>query len=460
MARVVGAWGSVRELRTGFQARIPGVASSTGKRETLGVYASKAEAQRALRRAEGAWEAHEEIPTRRSASGLREIARRRGELTLADACDAYITEAQAKKWNFTRYADTNRSLVKRHIRSAPVGDQFVSLVSAGQVRSLLDGILDKGLSRSQALQTRALLSQVYKWLIETDRVGRVRVSPVLGVQVRSRGKGAGVQSARREPFLPSSVTALATVANAVNAYPVAKHHQARFSMSTTEFKALVRTLLFGGLRPEEALSLTVESVQPTGVWVAEVLVRDLEAHDWVKEAPKSGGKGHLVPLPPVTLKMLHELKAVRGEGLLWPARKRGSDVRTRAHSVPVAPWGRVRDAAGMGVDPTRKEVDWRAGLQVKDLRATCASMLAAIGVTMVEARAHLGHAADGATTSKHYLRPLEIPQLRVLATKVNGGIAVRLAAAEKVIDKAAPKTAPKAVSEAVLGVKGHGKGTA
>lgn len=457
---MVGAWGSVRELRTGFQARIPGVASSSGKREAIGVYPTKAEAQRALRRAEAAWEAHEEIPTHRSASGLREVARRRGELTLADACDAYITEARSKQWMFARYADTNRSLVKRHIRASLVGDQFVSLVSTGQVRSLIDGILDKGLSRSQALQTKALLSQVYKWLIETDRAGRVRVSPVAGVRVRSRGKGAGTQSARREPFLPASVTALAIVANAVNAYPDGKPGQARYSMGTTEFTALVRTLLFGGLRPEEALSLTVDSVQPAGVWVAEVLVRDLEAHDWVAEAPKSGGRGHLVPLPPVTLKMLHELKAARGEGLLWPARKRGSDVPTRAHSVAIAPWGRVRDAAGMGPDPGRKEVDWRAGLQVKDLRATCASMLAAIGVTMPEARAHLGHAADGLTTTKHYLRPLEIPELRVLATKVNGGIAIRLAAAEKVIDKAAPKTAPKAVSGAPLGVKGHGKGTA
>jgi len=382
---------------------------------------------------------------------LREVERRRGALTLTEACDAYIAEAQAKNWLHARSVSTNRSLVKRHIRASPVGDQFVTLVSTGQIRSLIDGILDKGLSRSQALQTKALLSQVFRWLIETDRAGRVRVSPVLGVRVRSRGKGAGVQSARREPFLPSSIKALATIANAVNAYPVDKHRQARFSMTTTEFTALVRTLLFGGLRPEEALSLTVESVQPTGVWVAEVLVRDLETHDWVKEAPKSGGRGHLVPLPPETLKMLQELKAKRGDGLLWPARKRGSDVRTRAHSVPIAPWGRVRGAAGMGPDPARKEADWRMGFQVKDLRATCASMLAAIGVKMPEARAHLGHAAAGLTTTKHYLRPLEIPELRVLATKVDGGIAVRLAAAEKVIDKAA--------RDVEKDVKGHGKGT-
>lgn len=436
MARTAGQWGSVRQLKRGWQARIPAAASETDEREAIGVYPTKAEAVRALRRAEAAWEAHEPIPTRRSASGLREVARRRHVPTLTEACDAYIVEARASGWMFARYADTNRSLVDRHIRVSPVGAVHVTLVSPGQIRTLLDGILDRGLSQSQALQTRALLSQTFKWLIESNRVTGLHGSPVASVRVRSRGKGAGSASMRREPFLPSSVKALATVAHAVGAYPEVTPLQARYSMGTTEFASLIRTLLFGGLRPEEALSLTTESVQPAGVWVDAVLVRDLVAHAWVSEPPKSGGRGHLVPLPPTTLKMLQDLATTRGQGLLWPARKRGSDELTRAHTVPRAPWDRVRTAAGMGTDPTRKEVDWRLGMQAKDLRATCASMLAAIGVTLPEARTHLGHSTDGVTTTKHYMRPLEIPELRVLATRVHGGIVDRLAAAEKVIDKA------------------------
>jgi len=424
----------------------------TGKRETIGVYATRAEAVRALRRAEAAWHARETIPTNRSAAGLREVARRRGELTLTAACDAYIAEARSKQWMFARYADTNRSLVKRHIKTSPVGDQFVTLVSAGQIRSLIDGILDKGLSRSQALQTKALLSQVYRWLIETDRAGRVRVSPVVGVRVRSRGKGAGVAVARREPFLPSSLESLAAIAHVVNAYhPQLKSGGAPSSMTATSFAALVRTLLFGGLRPEEALSLTVAAVRPTGVWVGEVLVIDAVSKGWVLEPPKSGGHGHLVVLPPVTLRMVRDVAAARGTGLLWPPRNRGSDGDpVRAYSVPVKPWGRVRAAAGMGPDAAR-EPQWAGGMQVKDLRAVCASLLAAVGATMPETRAHLGHASDGVTTTRHYLRPLDITALRVIATRVEGGIVERLTAAERVIDEAA--------KSANFGAIGQGKGT-
>ena len=449
MAKPVGAWGSVRQLKTGFQARLPKFTSPDGNRRPIGVFTTKAEAYRQLRRAEAAWDAREAIPGRLSVSAMREAARKAGVPTLSVACTDYIAVAKTNGWMFTRYADTNRSLVKRLIQPLPVGNEYVTMISKAQIRDLLDEILNKGLSRSQALQTKALLSQVFRWLIETEVVMGLTESPVEGVKIRSRGKGAGVQTARREPFLPVSVEALGAIANVVNAYPDLKHNHGRYSMTATEFKALIRTLLFGGLRPEEVLSLTAESVHPDGVWVAEVLVRDLEAGEWVKEPPKSGGVGHLVPLPPVTLAMLNDLRISRGTGLLWPTRKRGSDDPTRAHDVPTRPWGRVREAAGMGPDPKRKEVSWRTGLQVKDLRATCASMLAAIGVTLPEARAHLGHAADGATTSKHYLRALEIPQLRELATTVNGGIAARLKAAEEVIDTAFQASTPPVCGQAV-----------
>jgi integrase len=453
MPRRAGAWGSVRHLKTGYQARIPAVASATHERETIGVYPTKAEADRALRRAEAAFEAKETIPTRRSASGLREVARRRGVPTLTEACDAYISEAQSKGWMFTRYADTNRSLNHRHIRDTPAGQEFVTLVSQGQVRALLDGILEKGLSRSQALQTKALLAKTFERLIEEGQVEGLRRSPVTGARVRSREKGAGSQTPRREPFLPSSLASLVAIAHVVNAYPPqTKGGGAPYSMTTTDFAALVRTLLFGGLRPEEALSLTAQSVRPSGVWVGEVLVIDVVAKGWVLEPPKSGGHGHLVPLPPVTLGMVRDLATARGAGLLWPPRgsKPGDNVR-RAHSVPIGPWGRVRAAAGMGPDAAR-ESQWSGGMQVKDLRAVCASMLAATGVTMPEARAHLGHASDGVTTTRHYMRPLEVPEIRVVASRVEGGIVERLTAAERVIDDAAMR--------AHFGVIGQGKGMA
>ena len=78
-------------------------------------------------------------------------------------------------------------------------------------------------------------------------------------------------------------------------------------------------------------------------------------------------------------------------------------------------------------------------------------MLAAVGVTMPEARAHLGHASDGVTTTRHYMRPLDVMDIRVVATRVEGGIVERLTAVEWVIDEAAKK--------ANFELKGQGKGT-
>lgn len=308
-----------RRLKTGYQARIPAAASTSDEREAIGIYPSKADALRALRRAEAAWEARETIPTRRSPSGLREVARRRSVPKLTEACHAHIAEAQTKSWIFTRSADTNRSLNHRH----------------------------------------------------------------------------------REPFLPSSLESFAAITHVVDAYPPQGNGGAPYSMTAFEFAALVRTLLFGGLRPEEVLSLTVASVRPAGVWVGEVLVTDRVSKGWVLEPPKSGGRGHLVALP------------------------------------PVKPWGRVRAAAGLGPDDARAE--WPGGMQLRDLRAVCAGMLAAAGVTMPEARAHLGHTSDGVTTTRHYMRPLDVPEIRVIATRVEGGIVERLTAVEKVIDQAAER---------------------
>lgn len=452
MARRAGAWGSVRKLKTGFQARIPESASPMDRREVIGVYPTRAEAVRALRRAEAAWHASEAIPTKQSASSRREVERRRGVPTLTDACDTYIDEAQLKGWIYTRTADTNRSLNKRHIKGSAAGQEYVTLVTPRQIRALLDGILAKGLSLSQTTQTKALLAKTFERLIEVDTVTGSRGSPVTNIQVRSREKGAGSRALRREPFLPSSLESLAAIAHVVNAYhPQLKSGGAPSSMTATSFAALVRTLLFGGLRPEEALSLTVAAVRPTGVWVGEVLVIDAVSKGWVLEPPKSGGHGHLVVLPPVTLRMVRDVAAARGTGLLWPPRNRGSDGDpVRAYSVPVKPWGRVRAAAGMGPDAAR-EPQWAGGMQVKDLRAVCASLLAAVGATMPETRAHLGHASDGVTTTRHYLRPLDITALRVIATRVEGGIVERLTAAERVIDEAA--------KSANFGAIGQGKGT-
>jgi integrase len=77
----------------------------------------------------------------------------------------------------------------------------------------------------------------------------------------------------------------------------------------------------------------------------------------------------------------------------------------------------------------------RGGMQVKDLRAAHASLLAAIGASPPEAQQQLGHALGTLTTMRHYSRVLEVRELQEVGSRPGmSGMLDRLEAAEEVVD--------------------------
>lgn len=152
---------------------------------------------------------------------------------------------------------------------------------------------------------------------------------------------------------------------------------------------LVRLLICCGQRVQETLRIDGAEI-------------DLDAALWTMPAHKTKGRKHVhvIPLPRQALPILRRLKAKRGDGPLFPARK-GSKSALISHRS-------VNQALGRWLDLESTTV---ADFQSRDLRRTWKSRAHDAGVDRFTRDLIQQHAKHD-TGSKNYDRSDYLPQMR------------------------------------------------
>lgn len=151
--------------------------------------------------------------------------------------------------------------------------------------------------------------------------------------------------------------------------------------ASTGYQIIAYLLFYLGLRPAEALALSIENLRlPDDGWgEAFITVAVTDAGDrWTSEQEKVGltkmGTSRRVPIPPVMVKRLNDWIGERTSGLLVPTR---SD-KTVSQTNLARAFRRASDLSGIKVQPYT-------------LRHVSATVMLGAGVSLGEAARRLGH---------------------------------------------------------------------
>ncbi len=297
---------------------------------------------------------------------------------MASLVKEYIDAGEGQRSRATN-GDYRRTL-KAALQGSPIGQQPARQLARGELRAFLEGIARKTPIRAQP-RPRA-------------RPGGLPVGPARGAD-RTRSDGwSGLQRLRperpRERILADEEIktlwlTLGEIA-ASGSDPVLDNGK---NVPRLVVAGAVRLLLLLGTRRSETLNMR---------W------SDLDEHARTWTVPgmfRKGGRTHVVPLPPLALSILKDLRPVSGKALWVFVGKRGASLANNP-----ARWTElVRKAAGLD-------------FTLHDLRRTCATGCARLGASESTVSRILGHKAIAGTiaVSGIYDRFDRLPEIRAALT--------------------------------------------
>jgi integrase len=283
--------------------------------------------------------------------------------TFQALCETYLTRhAKAKKRS---WAEDERML-RRDVYPA-LGLARAEQVTRSDIVRLLDRITDRG-APVQANRTLALLRKLFNFAVAE---GYLTNSPALGIPARAK------EEARTRTL---AVAELAAFWQAL--------HGPRFDPVTAD---VLRLQLLLGARVREVTGMTRTELAldgPAPVWT-------------LPKARSKGGRDVPRPLPREALGIIRRRLEADGDSRFLFA----SPV-DRARSITArAPARAVQRAAKSGLVP--------AGFTPHDLRRTCRTYLARLGIDETVAKKILGHAAPRSDVTAHvYDRHTYLPEMR------------------------------------------------
>jgi integrase len=261
-------------------------------------------------------------------------AQNRAMMTFGDLAISYINRETPKLAMGTNYARS----VERHLLPA-WRDMPVEELRRRHLTALTDKILDSD-KPAMAFRVHEIAKRIFSWGL--DR-GDVEFSPFAGMRPPVTKKPRD-RVLRREEI--AALWATWTAAG----YP---------------FGALQKFLLLTGQRRGEAAEMTWGEV-------------DLEARTWTIPAARSkSGREMLVPLSDLAVELLEGLPRFEGCGFVFTSRGKR----------PVSGFSKARDIAERDSGVT--------GWRLHDLRRTCRTGLARLGVPEIVAERCLNHAPKG-----------------------------------------------------------------
>jgi integrase len=316
------------------------------------------------------------------ASAKREA---REALTVAVLVRDYIESGSGRRSAATN-GDYRRTL-KAVVEGSPVGQQAARQVTRGELRAFLEGIARR--TPIRANRVLALVRAAFRWGLREELIER---DPTAGLQrPRPERPRERVLSDDESKKLWQTLDQIA----AGTSDPVLSNGK---KAPRLVLAAAVKLLLLLGTRRSETLNMRWADI-------------DERAHTWtVPGMFRKGGRTHVVPLPPLALHILADLRPISGDTPWVFVGKRGASLANNP-----ARWTEVlRNASG--VDFT-----------LHDLRRTCATGCARLGASESTVSRILGHKAVAGTiaVSGIYDRFDRLPEIRsALAAWASSGLSV------------------------------------
>jgi integrase len=303
------------------------------------------------------------------ASARREA---REALTVAGLVKDYIEGGQGRRSAATN-GDYGRTL-KGLIQPSILGPRAAQEVSRVELRAFLEGVARR--TPIRANRVLALIRAAFRWGLREELIER---DPTAGMQ-RPRP-----ERPRERVLADHEVKTLWDALDALAAAPSDPVLETGKRVPRHVVAAAVKLLLLLGTRRGETLNMRWPDI-------------DERAQTWtVPGMFRKGGRTHVVPLPPLALQVLMDLRAVSDE----------------------APWVFVgRRGAPLGSNPSRWTdlVRKACGLDftLHDLRRTCATGCARLGASESTVSRILGHKAITGTiaVSGIYDRFDRLPETR------------------------------------------------
>jgi integrase len=296
----------------------------------------------------------------------------REAITLAKLVRDYITAGEGRRSDATN-GDYRRTL-KGVVEESPLGHQAARQVARGELRAFLEGIARKAPIRAN--RVLALVRAAFRWGLREELIER---DPTAGLQrLRPERPRERVLADEEVKKLWETLDAIA----AGSSDPVLESGK---KAPRLVIAGAVKLLLLLGTRRSETLNMRWSDI-------------DERAQTWtVPGAFRKGGRTHVVPLPPLALRLLTDLRPISGATPWVFVGKRGASLANNPSR-----WSEILRKAS-GLDFT-----------LHDLRRTCATGCARLGASESTVSRILGHKAIAGTiaVSGIYDRFDRLPEIR------------------------------------------------
>jgi integrase len=303
------------------------------------------------------------------AAGKRET---REALTVASLVKEYI-EAGEGRGSAATNGDYRRTL-KATVKGSVIGPQSAQNLARGELRAFLEAIARK--TPIRANRVLALVRAAFRWGLREELIER---DPTAGLQrLRPERPRERVLADEEVKKLWETLDAIA----AGSSDPVLENGK---KAPRLVIAGAVKLLLLLGTRRSETLNMRWSDI-------------DERAQTWtVPGAFRKGGRTHVVPLPPLALRLLTDLRPISGTTPWVFVGKRGASLANNPSR-----WSEILRKAS-GLDFT-----------LHDLRRTCATGCARLGASESTVSRILGHKAIAGTiaVSGIYDRFDRLPEIR------------------------------------------------
>jgi integrase len=303
------------------------------------------------------------------ASAKREA---RDALTVTALVRDYIEAGEGRR-SATTTGDYRRTL-KAVLQESPLGLQAAQQVGRGELRAFLEGIARK--TPIRANRVLALVRAAFRWGLREELIDR---DPTAGLQ-RLRA-----ERPRERVLADEEIKTLWGTLDAIAAGTSGSVVENGTKAPRLVVASAVKLLLLLGTRRSETLNMRWTDIdERAGTWTVPGMFR-------------KGGRTHVVPLPPLTLHILADLRPVTGDSRWVFAGKRGASLANNP-----ARWTEiVRKACALD-------------FTLHDLRRTCATGCARLGASESTVSRILGHKAIAGTiaVSGIYDRFDRLPEIR------------------------------------------------
>lgn len=364
-------WGSVRQVKGGWQARLPPSVDPQRRPLEGGPFRSRKAAAVALRRAERAWE-EGRTPDLDTAAVVRTV-----DHAVERYLDVRVPDRDAENLPLSRNTIRDYDHLRARVINHPVW-----------------GIGGKPLRGRGAL----MHSDVTRWANAVASSGpnaRTRATKAL------RLLRAALQMAVRDHLLPANPAEGVVIAGRGRSQATKAHYlftgpemvaMGRAALDVSDHPLAVDIMLWGGVRSEEVRGLQARDLRARRMQI-RVERAVVESYGISMETTKST-QTRFVRLPARLVAMLEADLAARGltgDDLLFPRRSGRGPHLMYGYELINCSWAPARDAAGIAADPEAESPGRRTLPTPHDARATHASWLHALGWGDLEAMAQLGH---------------------------------------------------------------------